>query len=89
MSLKVLVISEDQSDWHILGPIIGRMFRELGKPNANVRPCLEPRIAGVNNALKWETILEIIRLNPFVDIFLLIVDRDGKPSRSAAIRAVE
>jgi hypothetical protein len=89
MSLRVLVISEDQSDWHILGPLVNRMFREIGKPNANINPCLEPKIAGVRNALKWEIISDIIDMNPFVDIFLLIVDRDGEASRIQALQNIE
>ena len=89
MSLNVLVISEDQSDWHILGPVVNRMFAEIGKPKANVNPCLEPKIGGVNNALNWEIISEIIDMNPLVHIFLLIVDRDGNEHRQSVLSKLE
>ena len=38
MSYNVLVISEDyKNDQHILRPLVSRLLRECGKPNAKVR----------------------------------------------------
>ena len=59
------------------------MFEAIGKPRARVRVCLDPLLGGIGEALKWERIAEILeRYRGMVQIFLLLVDRDGvKPRR--------
>src|SRR5262249_50275179 len=75
---------------HILGPVLKRMFEELGKRKANVRPCLDPKIGGIANALDWDTLATIVDMYPLFHLFLLIVERDGNEHRRAAFdRLVE
>lgn len=78
MSLNVLIIAEDyRYDQYILKPIVQSMLDEVGKSNANVRICRDPMIEGVEQALDESTVEEVIQTNPLVDLYLLIVDRDG------------
>jgi len=78
MSLNVLIVAEDyRQDQYILKPIIQSMLVEVGKPNANVRVCRDPMISGVDQALDVKTIEDVILTNPQVDLYLLVVDRDG------------
>lgn len=90
MSLNVLVIPEDfRHDQYILKPIIKRMFREIGKP-ARVQVCRDPLLGGVDEALKWSNLEAIIdRYQGMVQVFLLIVDRDGQASRRHRLDALE
>ena len=88
--MNVLIIPEDfRLDQFILKPIIKAMMTELGKPRANVRVCREPLLGGVEQAMKWERIAEILDMNRTVDLFLLIVDRDGKEGRRRGLDALE
>jgi hypothetical protein len=81
--VNVLIIPEDfRQDQFILLPLVQRMLREIGKPAANVRVCMDPLLGGVNEALKKERIREVLeRYSGMVDLFLLLVDRDGVPQR--------
>ena len=59
--MNVLIIPEDfRNDQFIVGPLIQRMLAEVGKPRAKVRVCRDPLLGGVVEALKWESISEII-----------------------------
>jgi hypothetical protein len=88
--MNVLIIPEDfRKDQYIVGPIIRRMFEEVGKPNANVRVCQDPLLGGIFEALKWERIKEILDRYRMVQIFLLVVDRDGVEGRRQALNAME
>jgi hypothetical protein len=59
--MNVLIIPEDfRKDQYILGPIVKKMFEEIGKPRAKVQMCLDPLLGGISQALRWERILEII-----------------------------
>jgi hypothetical protein len=90
MSLKVLLIPEDfVKDQFILGPIVPKLVAAAGKPRARVAVCLDPRLRGVDEALDWETIEGIIDRYPMVDMFLLLIDRDGKADRRKAIAKIE
>jgi len=40
------------TDEVLVGPIIRRMFEEVGKPNANVRVCQDPLLGGIFEALR-------------------------------------
>ncbi|NMF62548.1 hypothetical protein [Brasilonema octagenarum] len=81
--MNVLVIPEDfRKDQYMLKPIITAMMEALGKPKTKVRVCQDPLLGGINEALKWERISEIIeRYKGMVNLFLLCVDRDGKEGR--------
>ena len=89
--MNVLVIPEDfRKDQYIVKPIVSKMFAELGKPKANVRVCLDPLMGGVSEAMKWERIQEVFnRYRGMVDIFLLLVDRDGNETRRQALDKLE
>lgn len=88
--MNVLIVPEDfRKDQYVLLPIVQRMLREVGKPNANVRMCLDPLMGGIGEATKWERIAEMIQMYPMVQLFLLVVDRDGNEGRRVALDALE
>ena len=91
MSLNVLIILKKifRKDQYIVSPLMRRMFAEIGKPNANVKVCMDPLMGGVNQAMDWQRIGEVIDMYPLVDIFLLLVDRDGDQNRKAALGRIE
>jgi hypothetical protein len=80
--LRVLIIPEDPTlDQYILKPVIKAMLEAVGRPQANVQVCVDPLLRSVEQAMRWERISEIIDQYPLVDLFLLIVDRDGDKDR--------
>lgn len=89
--MKVLVISEDfTNDQYLLEPVIKAMLAQLGKPRASVVICRDPRLRGVDQALDWARIQEILdRYRGMVDLFLHVVDRDGNENRRAALDGLE
>ncbi len=79
--MKVLVIPEDPMlDQHILKPIVERIFKNL-KRKARIEVLQDPRLRGVSQALDKAVIGRILQQRRMMDLFLLIVDRDGKPGR--------
>ena len=90
MSLNVMLILEDyRKDQYIIVPIIRKMFEALGKPRANVRPCMDPLIGGINQALDWSELQNVIARYQMYDLFLLIVDRDGEETRCKKLERLE
>ena len=90
MSLNVLVIPEDfRKDQFILAPLVRRLFSEIGKPQARVEVCADPLLGGIDQALKWQRLEEVIDMYPMVQVFLLIVDRDGNPHRRVILTNLE
>lgn len=89
--MNVLVIPEDfRKDQYMLKPIIEAMMRDVGKPKAKVRVCQDPLLGGIDQALKWERIEEIInRYKGMVNLFIMCVDRDGKEARKAVLGNIE
>jgi hypothetical protein len=89
--MKVLVIPEDfRKDQYILKPIVEAMMKKLGKPRAKVEVCPDPLLGGVDRALRWQFILPIIEsYKYYIDLFLHIVDRDGKAGRRTALDNIE
>ena len=88
--MNVLIIPEDfRKDQHILKPVISKLLSSAGKPRAKLQVCLDPLLGGVGEAMKWERIEEIIDMYPMVQLFLLIVDRDGKSGRRVALDGLE
>ena len=77
--MNVLVIPEDfRKDQYILKPIISALFEEINYQNSKILVCRDPLLGGVNEALKWERIEEILNEYAWqVDLFILCVDRDG------------
>lgn len=90
MSFNVLVIPEDfRQDEHLLKPIVERLVDECRK-QARVRVCRDPLLGGIDQALKWPRIREIVdRYQGMVDCFLLIVDRDGDANRRRCLDQLE
>jgi hypothetical protein len=88
--MNVLVIPEYfRKDQYMLKPILEAIMREVGKPTAKVRVCQDPLLGGIDQALKWERIEEIINRYRMVNLFLLCVDRDGKEARKASLNKIE
>ncbi len=89
--MNVFIIPEDfRKDQYILKPIVQAMLAAIGKPRANVRVCQDPLLGGISEALKWVRIEEILELyKDMVQVFLLIVDRDGQVGRRAALDRLE
>lgn len=89
--MNVLVVPEDfPNDRHILKPLFSRLFAEIGKPHAKVRICQDPRLRGVNEALKSERIARIVsQYGGMTHIFILCVDRDGEEGRRQQLDRLE
>lgn len=89
--INVLIIPEDfRKDQFVLAPLVRRMLEEIGKPNAKVRVCMDPLMGGISEATKWDRIKEVLdRYRGMVQIFLLLVDRDGVAGRRQALDAIE
>ncbi|MEB3337906.1 MAG: hypothetical protein VKJ46_10610 [Leptolyngbyaceae bacterium] len=88
--MNVLIIPEDfRKDQYFLKPIIKAMLDKLGKPTARVQVCVNPRLQGVSEALKWDNIAAIIDQYGMVDLFLLCIDRDGNGDRKAKLTNLE
>lgn len=89
--MNILVIPEDfRKDQYILKPVVKAVMSYLGKPGASVQVCQDPLLGGISQAMQWGNIAEIIEMyKGMVDIFLLLVDRDGQPGRRAALDEIE
>ena len=89
--MNVLIIPEDfRKDQYILKPLFTGLFRDLGKPHANVKICQDPLLGGVEEALKSERISEVIRKHAgMTDIFVLCIDRDGNGGRRKRLDRIE
>jgi hypothetical protein len=84
--VKVLIIPEDPTlDQYILKPIVGRIFADLGKA-PRIEVLSNPRLRGVSQALDSATLSNIAETFRMIDLFLVLVDRDGDPQRSEVAR---
>lgn len=88
--MNVLVISENgDQDQFILKPILKAMLQELGVPKVIIN-MPSRRVKGVEEALEWESIKEVIEeFSWLVDLFLLCVDRDGNENRKKRLNERE
>ncbi len=88
--MKVLVIPEDPThDHYILKPIVQRLFSDL-EQTARVDVLWNPRLRGVDQALDPIRAAEIVSRHPMIDLFLVLVDRDGdRERRPIKARALE
>lgn len=90
MSCNVLIIPEDfRLDRYILQPLMQALMSNSGRPNAKVRVLTNPLLGGIDQALKLDNLLSIVDQYPVVDLFVLIVDRDGRPERRQILDARE
>jgi hypothetical protein len=65
-----------------------KLFADLGKtPRVTVLP--KPRLRGVAEALNPSILADIVATYPMNDLFLVLVDRDGDPSRASVASARE
>ena len=88
--MNVLIIPEDfRTDQFVLKPIVERMFAEIGKPRAKVAMCFDPLLGGIDQATNWDRIADILDMYRMVDIFLLLVDRDGVAPRRNVLNKLE
>jgi hypothetical protein len=90
VATNVLVIPEDfRKDQYVLKPIIEQMMKSVGL-TAKVQICKDPLLGGIDQALKWERLVEVIeRYKGMTQLFLLVVDRDGVETRRVALDALE
>ncbi|HLG17822.1 MAG TPA: hypothetical protein VJH03_25495 [Blastocatellia bacterium] len=89
MSFDVLVIPEDfTKDEHILKPLVERILEECGR-KARVRVCRNPNFQGVHTALRLDALRELIDLYRMVNLFVLVVDRDGLAGRKQRTDQIE
>lgn len=88
--MKVMVIPEDPLlDQYILKPVVERIFADLGK-QARVQVLANPRLRGVDQALDAAVVGRIVAMYPMIDLFLILVDRDGDTEgRPVAVRRRE
>jgi hypothetical protein len=88
--VNVLVIPEDHTkDWLILEPILQTMMKKVGKATAKLRVNQEG-CKGVSAVTAWDFILSTIEeRRQVIDLFLLIVDRDGVESRAHSLASIE
>ena len=76
MSFRVLVIPEDPTyNGYILTPLVERLLREAGRPNARVKLLTNPRLQG------YAAVLEAVKESlaskwRFMDLWLFIPDGD-------------
>lgn len=89
--MRVLVIPEDfRKDQYMLEPIIQAMLKRKGKSHAKVIICRDPLLGGVNEAMKWARLQQIIeKYRSRIDVFVLCVDRDGVKGRKFALNSLE
>jgi hypothetical protein len=90
--MNVLIIPEDfRKDQYVLKPLVVSMLAALGKPNAKVRVLTDPLLGGIDKALDLQTLRSEVlgRYKGMVQLFLLLVDRDGNPGRRHALSNLE
>lgn len=75
--MKVLVVPEDPTyDQYILKPIVEQLCGDIGVP-ARVDVLRDPHLRGVDQALDPSILAGIVLDNPMIDLFLVMIDRDG------------
>jgi hypothetical protein len=91
MSYKVLVIPEDfTKDEHVLKPIVEKVLEDAGKANSTILVCRDPNFGGIGEAMKKERLRkDVIERYPMVDLFILLVDRDGDAGREVKAANLE
>jgi hypothetical protein len=86
VSYNILVVPEDPtSDHYILKPLIRAASKHAGESNAVITVMTDPAMKGVDQVLSRQTLQTVIARYPQVDLFLLVVDRDGSPARDQSL----
>lgn len=86
--MKVLIVPEDPTyDQYVLKPIVERIFSDLER-QARIEVLQNPRLTSVVQALDSAVLAGVVDKYPMVNIFLVLVDRDGdaegRPARARA-----
>ena len=77
LSCRVLIILEaPTNDQHILRPLVARLLKECGKPNAKVVMLTNPAVAGYEDACR--KLPEIRKAFRRFDLLVFLSDADGK-----------
>lgn len=89
--MNVLILPEDFTvDQYMLKPLIEALLEAVGKPNADVRVCQDPRFRGIGQLLDWRLLEPVlIRYRGMIDLFLICVDRDGEEGRKESLNRLE
>lgn len=89
--MKVLVIPEDfRKDQYILKPIVTALLERVpGGSTARVIVCQDPLLGGIEQAMRWDRLVEVLDMYPMIDVFLLLVDRDAVATRREALDKLE
>ena len=88
--MNVLVITEDfRKDQYIAKPVVEAILAAAGKPKAKVMVHQE-LYGGVSRVMEWRNLEPVLVTNRgMIDLFLLLVDRDGVEPRRTALDALE
>jgi hypothetical protein len=74
--MRVLVVPEDPThDQHVIKPVVEKILEDCGRRGV-VEVLRDPHLRGVDEALDSRVVAQIVRDNPMVDVFLIVVDRD-------------
>lgn len=85
-----MVVPEDpRLDQYILKPLVEQLFADLGKSTARIEILSRPRLRGVAQALDAAVLAEVMETYRMFDLFLVLVDRDGRTERYAEATARE
>ncbi len=86
--MRVLVVPEDPTyNGYILNPLVSRIMRECGRPNAKVTVLSSPKTNGYDSA-KALLVDQILETYSHFDLILFLPDADGK-DRSAEFDGLE
>jgi len=86
---QVLVIPEDgRKDKYILKPIITAAMTQLGVINPKIRVFEDPEIGGYSQATDIATLELVVARYSWIDLFLLVVDRDGSAGKDDRLRQI-
>lgn len=88
--MRVLVIPEDfRNDQYVIKPVIQAVMKHLDV-TAEVTVCTDPLLGGVAEALRVETILDVLEMHQAMHrLFILVVDRDAVPGRRDQLDRIE
>lgn len=91
MSFNVLVIPEDfTKDEHVLKPVVEKILADAGRANPTILVCRDPNFRGIGEAMKKERLRkDVVDRYPMVDLFILLVDRDGDAGRELKAASLE
>ena len=87
MSTKVLVIPEDpKNNGYILKPVVERVFREAGRPNAQITMLRHPKLHGITSA-KDAIRHDLPEIWRWMDLWVFLPDADR--TNDVALAALE